>query len=236
MPRWVWLVGLVTTTPSAPPAATPDAAMLEAARRAERLAEHGPTVHGPTVHGPSVTAVIAVGAVLLTLAVPVIVFGERWWPGPVTVAVLGTVLAVRNWFVARRRHTLQPFRIATDERPFAVLDREQRQRTGRQITGREPVSADSAPLVRAFLEWQRRSSRVAAPGLVALGAVMVGSAWGLALSSGDVWLLAFLIVVAVLIGAMGAVEARRAERVLRSLPDSLPSTDRSTAPATGPEA
>ena len=61
---------------------------------------------------------------------------------------------------------------------------------------------------------------------------MVGSAWGLALSSGDVWLLAFLIVVAVLIGAMGAVEARRAERVSRSLPDSSPSTD----PATGPEA
>lgn len=231
MPRWVWLVGLVTTTPSAPPAATPDAAMLEAARRVERLAEHG-----PTVHGPSVTAVIAVGAVLLTLAVPVIVFGERWWPGPVTVAVLGTVLAVRNWFVARRHHTLQPFRIATDERPFAVLDREQRQRTGRQITGREPVSADSVPLVRAFLQWQRRSSRAAVPGLVALGAVMVGSAWGLALSSGDVWLLAFLIVVAVLIGAMGAVESRRAERVLRSLPDSSPSTDRSTAPATGPEA
>jgi len=230
MPRWVWLVGLVTTTPSAPPAATPDAAMLEAARRVERLAEHG-----PTVHGPSVTAVIAVGAVLLTLAVPVIVFGERWWPGPVTVAVLGTVLAVRNWFVARRRHTLQPFRIATDERPFAVLDREQRQRTGRQITGRAPVSADSAPLVRAFLQWQRRSSRAAVPGLVALGAVLVASAWGLALSSGDVWLLALLIVVAVLIGAMGAVEARRAERVLRSLPDTSSPTGPSTAPATGPE-
>lgn len=230
MPRWVWLVGLVTTTPSAPPAATPDAAMLEAARRAERLAEHG-----PTVRRPSATGVIAVGAVLLTLAVPVIVFGERWWLGPVTVAVLGTVLTVRNWFVARRRHTLQPFRIATDEHPFAVLDREQRQRTGRQITGREPVSADSAPLVRAFLQWQRRSSRAAVPGLVALGAVMVGSAWGLVLSAGDVWLLALLIVVAVLIGATGAVEARRAERVLRSLPDSSPSTDRSTAPATGPE-
>ena len=228
MPRWVWLVGLVTTTPSAPPAATPDAAMLEAARRAERLAEHG-----PTVRGPSATGVIAVGAVLLTLAVPVIVFGERWWPGPVIMAVLGTVLAVRNWFVARRRHTLQPFRIATDERPFAVLDREQRQRTGRQITGREPVSADSAPLVRAFLEWQRRSSRVAAPGLVALGAVMVGSAWGLALSSGDVWLLALLIVVAVFIAVMTAIEARRRERVLRSLPDpSSPSP--STAPTSGP--
>lgn len=192
MPRWVWLVGLVTTTPSAPPAATPDAAMLEAARRVERLAEHG-----PTVHGPSVTAVIAVGAVLLTLAVPVIVFGERWWLGPVTVAVLGTVLAVRNWFVARRRHTLQPFRIATDERPFAVLDRGQRQRSWRQVTGRGPVSADSAPLVRAFLQWQRRSSRAAVPGLVAFGAVLIGSSWGLALSSGDAWLLVLLLVVAV---------------------------------------
>lgn len=226
MPRWVWLVGLVTTTPSAPPAATPDAAMLEAARRVERLAEHG-----PTVHGPSVTAVIAVGAVLLTLAVPVIVFGERWWLGPVTVAVLGTVLAVRNWFVARRRHTLQPFRIATDERPFAVLDRGQRQRSWRQVTGRGPVSADSAPLVRAFLQWQRRSSRAAVPGLVAFGAVLIGSSWGLALSSGDAWLLVLLLVVAVFIAVMTAIEARRRERVLRSLPD--PSSP-STAPTSGP--
>ena len=226
MPRWVWLVGLVTTTPSAPPAATSDAAILEAARRADRLAEHG-----PTVHGPSVTAVIAVGAVLLTLAVPVIVFGERWWPGPVTVAVLGTVLAVRNWFVARRRHTLQPFRIATDERPFAVLDRGQRQRSWRQITGRGPVSADSAPLVRAFLQWQRRSSRAAVPGLVAFGAVLIGSSWGLALSSGDAWLLVLLLVVAVFIAVMTAIEARRRERVLRSLPD--PSSP-STAPTSGP--
>ncbi|WIE61620.1 hypothetical protein DEI97_000350 [Curtobacterium sp. MCLR17_032] len=216
----------MTTTPSAPPAATPDAAMLEAARRVERLAEHG-----PTVHGPSVTAVIAVGAVLLTLAVPVIVFGERWWLGPVTVAVLGTVLAVRNWFVARRRHTLQPFRIATDERPFAVLDRGQRQRSWRQVTGRGPVSADSAPLVRAFLQWQRRSSRAAVPGLVAFGAVLIGSSWGLALSSGDAWLLVLLLVVAVFIAVMTAIEARRRERVLRSLPD--PSSP-STAPTSGP--
>lgn len=226
MPRWVWLVGLVTTTPSAPPAATPDAAMLEAARRVERLAEHG-----PTVHGPSVTAVIAVGAVLLTLAVPVVVFGERWWLGPVTVAVLGTVLAVRNWFVARRHHTLQPFRIAADERPFAVLDRGQRQRSWRQITGRGPVSADSAPLVRAFLQWQRRSSRAAVPGLVAFGAVLIGSSWGLALSFGDAWLLVLLLVVAVFIAVMTAIEARRRERVLRSLPD--PSSP-STAPTSGP--
>jgi uncharacterized membrane protein len=222
----VWLVGLVTTTPSAVPALTPDAALLEATRRAERLAEHG-----PTVHGPSVTGVLAVGAVLMTLVVPVIVFGERWWIGPVTVAVFGMVLAVRNWFVARRRHTLQPFWIATGERPFAVLDRGQRQRAWRQISGRAPVSSDSAPLVRAFLVLQERSSRAAVPGLVAFGTVLVGPAWALALSSGDVWLLVFLLVVAVFITVMTAIEARRRERVLRSLRDrSSPSTAPTSSP------
>ncbi|NII41625.1 Flp pilus assembly protein TadB [Curtobacterium flaccumfaciens] len=210
----------MTTTPSAVPALTPDAALLEASRRAERLAEHG-----PTVHGPSVTGVLAVLAVLMTLVVPVIVFGERWWIGPVAVAVSGMVLAVRNWFVARRRHTLQPFWIATGERPFAVLDRGQRQRAWRQINGRAPGSSDSAPLVRAFLVWQERSSRAAVPGLVAFGTVLVGSAWALALSSGDVWLLVLLLVVAVLVTVMSGIEARRRERVRRSLPDlSSPST------------
>jgi membrane protein implicated in regulation of membrane protease activity len=221
----VWLVGLVTTTPSAVPALPPDAALLEATRRAERLAEHG-----PTVHGPSATGLLVVPAALMALAVPVVVFGERWWIGPVTVAVLGVVLAVRSWLVARRRHTLQPFRITTDERPFAVLDRGQRQRSWRQITGRGPVTADSAPLVRAFLGWQRRSSRAAVPGLVALGVVLVGSSWGLALASGDVWLLVLLLVVAVFITVMNAIEARRMERVLRSLPDPSSSPAQTTGP------
>jgi protein-S-isoprenylcysteine O-methyltransferase Ste14 len=225
-PWRVWLVGLVTTIPSAVPAPQPDAALLEATRRAGRLAEHG-----PTVHGPSVTAVLAVGAVLMALAVPVIVSGERWWIGPVAVAAVGMVLALRNWFLARRRHLLQPFWIAADERPFTVLDRGQRQRSWRQIAGRGPVSADSAPLVRAFLEWQRRSSRAAAPGLVALGVVSVGSSWGLALSSGDVRLLVFLLVVAAFITVLTVVEVHRRERVLRSLPD--PS---SPARAAGPSA
>ena len=225
----MWLVGLVTTTPSAVPALPPDAALLEATRRAERLAEHG-----PTVHGPSATGLLVVVAALMALAVPVVVFGERCWIGPVTVAAVGMVLAVRNWFVARRRHTLQPFRITTDERPFAVLDRGQRQRAWRQITGRAPVSAASVSLVRAFLGWQRRSSRGAVPSLVAFGVVLLGTSWGLALSSGDVRLLVLVPAVAVFVTLMNVIEVRRGERVLRSLPDPSPSLDPVTGPRVDP--
>jgi uncharacterized membrane protein len=215
----------MTTTPSVSPPPMPDAALLEAARRAERLAEHG-----PTVHGPSSTGVLAVSAALLTLAVPVVVSGERWWFGPVILSALGLVLAVRTWFVARRRHTLQPLWIASDERPFAVLDPQRRRLLRPQFTGRVPVTAAAVPLVAAWIRWQRRSSREAVPGLVALGAVLVGSSWGLTLSSGDVWFLVLLLVVAVFITVMTAIEARRRERVLRSLPDRSSSPAPTTCP------
>ncbi|PZE62949.1 hypothetical protein DEJ33_00445 [Curtobacterium sp. MCPF17_047] len=204
----------MTTIPAPGAAPTPDAALAEATRRAERLAEHG-----PTVRGLSVTASLAVISVFMTVVVPVLVFGEPWGSGPVVVTVVGMVLAIRAWVVGRRRHTLQPFRIAAEERPFSVLDRTQRRLLWRRITGRTSATADTVPLVRAFLGWQRRSSRGAVPSLIALGVVMLGSAWAIALSSGDVLLLVLLLVVAVFIGAMTAVESRRRERVLRSLPD-----------------
>lgn len=92
--------GCIETVTTAAPAPA-DPVLLEAQRRAERLA-----AHGPTVRGVSVTATLAVISVLWTLLAAAPLLDGPWRFGPVLVAAVGAVIAVRAWVLARRRHTL----------------------------------------------------------------------------------------------------------------------------------
>ena len=197
-------------TTAAPAPADP--ALLEAQRRAERLA-----AHGPTVRGVSVTATLAVISVLWTLLAAAPLLDGPWRFGPVLVAAVGAVIAVRAWVLARRRHTLQPFLMAQDERPFAALQAQQRRAVWRQVIGRAPVTAESAPLVRAFTAWQRRSSEAAVPSVLGMGFGLVGLAWALGLSEGEWWLLVSAVVAAAFVWVATRIETHRRERALRSL-------------------
>jgi len=199
----------VTTT--ALPAQT---ALREAQRRAEHLVEHG-----PTVRGPSVTAVLAVMSVFWTVIAAGPMLSGVWRFGPLLIAATGAVVAVRAWVLGRRRHTLQPFLMAPAERPLAVLAGQQRGAVARQVFGRSPATTDTAPVVRALLAWQRRSTRSALPSLVGFCLGMLALAWSSWLSAREWWLLVAVPLMVVLIAVMSIVEARRASRVLRSLPD-----------------
>lgn len=189
--------------------------LLIATRRAEHLEQHG-----ATVVGPSQQAGLAGIGVVWALLTCVIAWSPTTWAWGV-LAIGGAVISVATWIRDRRRRALIPFLVADPEQPFGVLTRARRRDIGRQMRGRDPVTDDTAPLVRAMLGWQRRSTRIAVPVLIGLFAGLVGMAGATLRTTGGfgVALLVFAFVVAVSVTVLGVVEARRRRRVLATIDD-----------------
>ncbi len=192
----------------------PEDNLALAERRAERLVEHG-----ATVVGISMQAVFAGMSVLWSLIAMTSVRGSVFHVWLAVVAAIGLLLAVGGWILARRRHTLQPFPGTDLEDPWHVLDEAQRRRIAAQLRGREPVTTESAPLVRAMLLWQRRAARSILPALsgAALCLLATGATSSLPLGGGWPWLLTLELLAVSFVTAKVIVERRRRNRILADL-------------------
>lgn len=170
-----------------------------AARAAEALAR------GPRRgRGPSIQAALAAAATLVAgIDVPLAVLGGLDWR--VAVAVLGWVVAVGAWSVARRRGRLEPFLSARS--PVALLGAADRRDLRRQLRGAEVPTPRSVDLVDAITRWQRRTSAATLPSLVGLGIVLLGSPGPL--------VPAIVLATAVLVVVLAVAERRRWSRVQR---------------------
>ncbi|MCA5922527.1 hypothetical protein [Curtobacterium oceanosedimentum] len=187
--------------------------LAEATRRAEYLAEHGPTV----VVMSQQAGFAGLSVVWVAATAPAAFRPDTlvWF----LLAVAGAVVAVTVWVRARRRHTLVPYVVETPEQPLAALVATDRKLVGRQVGGRAPVTPDTAPLVRALLEWQRRSTRNSIPMLVGLSSSLSGlGGYSMAEFGGPRWLLLVLLgCVAALMTVLTVVEGHRRGRVLAAL-------------------
>jgi len=121
---------------------------------------------------------------------------------PVTIGlvVVAVALAVAGWLRARSAGALTPFAAwSTSDPRVARLTSAEQRAVGRQAIGREPVTAESAELVRDLIGRKRRRSRAVLPSLATMflifGALTVSlghPAWAVI---GVVALVAFLLVV-----------------------------------------
>jgi hypothetical protein len=180
-----------------------DDALALAQRRAEHLAQHG-----PTVIGMSLQALFAGTSVVWALGAATFSFhgsGLVWF----VLAAVGAVVSIASWLRARRRSTLLPFTIEEPERPLPVLDKAQRGAVGRQIRGRQEVTPTTAPLVGAMLVSQQRSGRAVLLSVIGTGLGLVGLAGSLR----DTALLVFILAVVVVVTIAAILEGRTRKRV-----------------------
>ncbi|WP_147303997.1 hypothetical protein [Subtercola boreus] len=184
-----------------------------AQHRAEHLVQHG-----ATVTGLSLQAFVVGSSFLWTLLAAPSAFHPQslvWF----LLAAIGFVIAVIYWARGRRRHELLPNITADAERPFAVLTKRQRATITRQMRGKEETTPSTAPLVRAMLLWQRRSTRIVLPTLIGMGIGLIGLGGSTTRTLGG-WsfaLQAFELVTVLFVTILSLREARRCNRVLTEI-------------------
>jgi hypothetical protein len=192
----------------------PEDNLALAQRRAERVLEHG-----TTVVGISLQAALAGMSVMWLLQAFPSAPGDQSQIWFFSLAVLGIVITVASWLVARRRNLLQPFGGTDLEHPLRVLNDSQQKAIEMQLRGRVAVTPESAPLVRAMLLGRRRATRVILPSLAGVGLGLLASGAKLSLTLGEAWpwLLLLELGAVVSVTAMLTVEARRRKRVLAAV-------------------
>ncbi|WP_148076805.1 hypothetical protein [Frigoribacterium sp. PhB24] len=131
----------------------------------------------------------------------------------VTLAAVAVVSAILGWRRAKSVEALMPFIYwSSADYPFSQLDPDRRRLLVRQMFGREPVTAESAELVRFLIRRKRRRATALMPSLLAMFLILAA----LAIAAGyPGWgLLGAVLLLAVLVTAT-QYEKRREDRVLR---------------------
>ena len=188
--------------------------LAAAQRRAERMLENGATVVGPSMQAFFVG--LSVMWVIQAVSGTSEQDGRVWFS---VLGVLGFLIAVTGWLVARRRNLLQPFPGTDLDSPWQVFSETERKAIGAQLRGRAPVVVESAPVVRAMLLWQRRVTRALLPTLAGAGLCLIAAGGATPRPSSWSWPWLSLIEVAAVVSmaAMATVETRRRGRVLRHI-------------------